>query len=115
MTRPTQVDSVKAAIAQMPNFRGAAPVSISKNALIISAGAICQQKRISATLNRSINQSQGRKRNISQITRQAGRAGILFVNVVSVIVFSKARWLSRYEQSEYCIETTAFQVILRLH
>jgi hypothetical protein len=43
---------------------------------MINAGAICQQNRISATDKRSMNHNQGRKRNISQITRQAGKAGI---------------------------------------
>ena len=48
---------------------------------MISAGAICQQKRMSATLTRSMNQSQGRKRSISQMTFHAGSAGIFWVKV----------------------------------
>jgi hypothetical protein len=51
----------KATIAQMPKVNGAAPVSMSKKAFMMSAGATCQQKRMSATLTRSTNHSQGRK------------------------------------------------------
>src|ERR1043165_5280797 len=86
MIRPIHVARIKATIAQTPNLSGAAPVSMSKKALIMSAGATCQQKRINATHARSMNHSQGRKRSISQITRQAGSAGIFSVKVDSVII-----------------------------
>src|SRR5215207_5905479 len=78
-----------ATMAQMPKVNGATPVSMSKNALIMSAGAICQQKRINETHSRSMNHSQGRKRIISQMTRQAGKAGDFCssgLKVVSAII-----------------------------
>ncbi|NOH03177.1 MAG: hypothetical protein HND47_15055 [Chloroflexi bacterium] len=55
----------KATIAQMPKVSCAPPVSMSKKAFMINAGATCQQKRMSATLTRSMIHSQVRKRIIS--------------------------------------------------
>src|SRR6476659_3833080 len=95
----------------MPKVSGASPVNISKKALMIRAGAICQQKRIKATLIRSMNHNPGRKRSISQITRQAGKAGTLFVNVDSVIVNFLGWWFVLGRR----FETTNFQDILCLH
>src|SRR5258706_13130268 len=85
MMRPIQVAEKNITIAQMPRVNCAAPVIISKKALMISAGAICQQKRINDTLIKSTNQSQGRKVSISQITFQPGSDGIFLYSLFSVV------------------------------
>src|SRR5712671_769074 len=84
MMRPIQVAEKNITIAQMPKVNCAAPVIISKKALMISAGAICQQKRISATLIKSTNQNQGRKVSISQMTFHAGSDGIFLYSLFSI-------------------------------